>query len=137
MAGLNVFIQRLERMATSEVKEAIAKQAQMACHNACLDCFKEQRDPYGVPWAKRVEPTGLWKLLDKTGAGIDSITSSSRADGVRVSILSRMKFHQTGTYRMVARKYFPDPARGLGSYEQPVHEATAKAITDLMYGRST
>lgn len=137
MAGLNVFIRRLERIAASEAKEAIAKKVAAACHKAALDGFNNERSPYGERWVNRIQPTGSWKILDKTGEGINSLKSWATGTIAKLGILSRMKFHQTGTIYMTARKFFPEQARGLGNWTEPVYDAVFDAIRGLMYGRPT
>lgn len=92
-------------------------------HQQTLNCFIEERDPYGRRWAARkkapdwaIRAFGLMqsnhKLLDKTGDGIDSLTAKPTATGIRLRIAGHMRFHLTGTGKMKARKFFP--VDGLG-----------------------
>jgi hypothetical protein len=132
MAGVNDLIQRLERFATAEVKQRIASKVRDAVHSECVRGFNEKRDPYGTSWAPRKDSRGNWPLLDKTGAGINSLTATASADAVRLRIVSYMKFHQSGTSKMRPRMIFPDPNRGLGLWSEPVHQAAVAAVQELM-----
>lgn len=144
MAGVNELIKRLERFAAGQVKQQIASKVRGAAHDQCLECFRQQRDPYGAPWAPRKKPPdwairafGLLqtnhKLLDYTGNGINSLRSVALSGGsVQLRIINYMKFHQTGTYKMVARKYFPDPTRGLGLWGRPVNDAALEAVREMI-----
>lgn len=148
MAGLSEFIQRLERLATSQVEQRVASKVRDVAHKECLRGFVEQRDPYGVPWAPRKDKRGTWPILDKTGKGVESLTSTVAGGTVRLRMKSYMRFHQTGTthatrsnvktkreiagYSMPARKVFPDPDRGLGTWSQPINDAAREAVRELV-----
>lgn len=131
MAGINALISRLERFAAQEVQERIAEHVRRAVHDECLAGFIEQRDPYGTPWTRRIDKRGTWPLLQKTGRGVESIRSSASGGRVSIRIIGYMKFHQGGTSRMVARKFFPDPERGLGNWAEPIRRASLEAVTEL------
>lgn len=147
MAGINAFIQRLERMAAADVKNRIMQKVATVAHDECLRGFREQRDPYGVPWAPRKRPPdwairafGLMqdehKLLDKTGRGVGSLTSRAVGDRVVMRMVDYMKFHQTGTYKMVARKMFPEESQGLGTWSAPINRAAVDAVRELASGKA-
>lgn len=132
MAGLNELIMRLERFSTGQVYQRIGTAVANAAHAACIAGFQGQRDPYGVAWAARKDPRGKWPILQKTGAGVDSLTARYVAGTVVLRIKGYFKFHQGGTSRMVARKVFPDQARGLGNWAEPIQRAATDAVRELM-----
>lgn len=144
MAGLNALIQRLERLGAAQVKERVALSIAPALYRETMRCFRDKRDPYGMPWAPRKArplwasmafgPDTGWPLLNYTGRGIGSVRASAYQSSARLAILGRMKFHQTGTSRMVARKFFPEAGRGLGLWRDAVNEASLKAVRELMKG---
>lgn len=147
MSGINTLIQRLEKLGAVTVRQHIASSVATVCHDECLRGFREQRDPYGIPWKPRKSPAawavrafGLMQqnhpLLDKTGAMINSLTSRGSGGRVLMRILGYAKFHQSGTATMTARKIFPDPANGLGTWREPVEKAALSAVRELMNGRS-
>lgn len=143
MAGINELVQRLERYAQSELQAKIASKVRDAMHQACIDGFNEKRDPYGTQWAPR-KPVKAWAvrafglidtnhpLLDYTGKMIGSLATRALQNGVVMRILGYARFHQFGTSKMVARLLFPDPARGLGQWADPVHRAAVEAVKELM-----
>lgn len=144
MAGINQLVRKLERLGSAEVKDRIAANVRDTVHAEAIQGFNEKRDPYGSPWEPRKKPPdwavkafGLMQdnhpLLDKTGKGISTLTARALAGGrVVMKIISYFKFHQTGTYKMVARKIFPDEERGLGLWAEPVYRSAVKAVRDLM-----
>jgi phage gpG-like protein len=134
MAGVSDFIAKLEKLAGAEVQDAIANKVATAAHEECLRGFIEQRDPYGVAWAPR-KGRGNWNLLDKTGKGLNSLTADVSRGSARLKIVGYFRFHQSGTSRMVARKIFPDEARGLGTWAEPVRAASVDAVRELVNGR--
>lgn len=160
MAGVNAFIARLERMASSDVKARIMRKVATVAHDECLRGFREQRDPYGAPWAPRKKPRG-WAalafggddghpLLDKSGKGINSLTSRANGDVVSLRMVGYMRFHQTGAhhnartnikskistpaYDMPARKMVPEQSRGLGTWRDPINRAAVDAVRDMAKG---
>lgn len=151
MAGVNALVQRLERLAASDIKQRILAKVRDAAHAECIRGFNEKRDPYGTKWEPRKPPTGGWPLLDKTGKGIESLTARVVGDRVVLRIVYYFKFHQTGTthyertnvktqrttraFTMPARKIFPDTDRGLGMWREPIQRASVDAVRDLMAGR--
>lgn len=135
MAGLNEFISRLERMAASDVKARIAQKIRPVAHDECLRGFRERRNPYGVPWAPRKDPRGSWPLLDKTGRGVESLTSSAVGETVRLRMVDYMRFAQTGTKNAPDRKIFPEQAQGLGTWSAPVNRAAVDAVREMAEGR--
>ena len=144
MAGVNALIQRLERLGAAEVKAKITSKVRDVMHAECIRGFNEQRDPYGVAWQPR-KPLKGWAamafgllqdnhpLLNKTGAMIRSLTARATSNGVVMRIIGYAKFHQSGTSKMVARKIFPDPGRGLGLWSEPVHRAAVDAVKEMMH----
>lgn len=132
MSTINELVQRLERAGAGAVKERILSKVRDALHAEAVRGFVEQRDPYGNAWAPRKDPSGTWPLLDKTGAGINSLTATVAGNAVRLKIAPYFKFHQSGTGSMVARKVFPEPERGLGTWSEPVHRAAVEAVKELM-----
>ena len=134
MAGLSDLQRRIEKLGSAEVKTRISARVAKSLEDQCYICFARQRDPYGIPWALRKDPGGAWPILIKSGMGLDSVRSSSTRDAARVFILGRMKFHQTGTMQMVARRFFPD-SRGLGLWQESVNAAALEAIRELMKGQ--
>jgi hypothetical protein len=133
-AGLGALAAKIERLASQAVKEHVAAKVRDVVHAECIRGFREQRNPYGAPWAPRKDPRGTWPILDKTGAGIDSLTASSYGGAVRLRIRGYFKFHQGGTKLMVAREVFPDPDRGLGTWTDPVHGAVLAGIREIVNG---
>jgi hypothetical protein len=130
MAGLSAFIQRLERMAAADVKSRVMQKVADAAHAECIRGFVEQRDPYGTPWAPRKQG-GSWPLLQKTGAGVNSLTARASGERVTMRIRGYFQFHQRGTVRMVARMVFPEPSRGLGTWTQPINDAAVSAVREM------
>ena len=152
MAGINVLIQRLERMAASDVKHRIMQKVTPVAHDECLRGFREQRNPYGVPWAPRKDKRGSWALLDKSGDGIESLTSRTVDDKASLRFgRSYMRFHQTGAhhnarsniatkrttgeYEMPARKIFPEQTEGLGTWSAPINRAAVDAVREMCEGK--
>lgn len=132
MAGMSQLIEKIERLAAGEVMTKIAQKVRDAAHAECIAGFAQQRDPYGVPWAPRKTNPGKWPLLDKTGTGVNSLTSRAVGSSVKMRIVGYMKFHQYGTSNMDRRMIFPDPARGLGAWRDPVIRASTEAVRELM-----
>lgn len=144
MAGVNALVAKLERLAAHEVMEHITAKVRDACQEQCVAGFREQRDPYGKPWATRKPPKawavrafGLMQddghpILDKSGDMINSLRSRASGSRVLMRILGYAKFHQYGTVRMEARMIFPDPARGLGLWRDPIEKASVEAVRELM-----
>lgn len=144
MAGVNALIKRLERLGSAAVRERIAKDVAGALYDETMRGFREQRDPYGTPWAPRKkrplwvalafgEDTG-WPLLNYTGRGIGSVRAKATRDMVRLTILGRMKFHQLGTIKMVRRAFWPVEGRGLGLWLNAVNKASVEAVRAMMRG---
>jgi hypothetical protein len=143
MAGLNELIARLDRFSRGDVFQRIGNAVAKACHESCIAGFAQQRDPYGVPWAPRKKVAG-WaaiafghiddghRLLDDTGAMINSLKAKYARGTVLMSIKGYAKFHQSGTRYMVARKMFPEPAQGLGTWSAPIQRAATDAVRELM-----
>jgi hypothetical protein len=63
---------------------------------------------------------------------LDSLTSRASGSRVLMRILGYAKFHQYGTVKMVPRMIFPDPARGLGLWRDPIEKASVEAVRELM-----
>lgn len=136
MAGINDFILRLQRLSSGQVFDAMGRKMADAAHAQAVAGFREQRDPYGKPWAPRVGNRGGWPLLQKTGAGLDGLTARYVGGIVRMRIAGYFQFHQTGTSKMVARMVFPDNAHGLGVWRDPLNKAATDAVRDLVNGRT-
>lgn len=132
MAGLNELIAKLQRLERGEVFQRMGASIANVCHAQAIAGFRAQSDPYGTPWAPRTNPRGTWPLLQKTGAGIDSLTARYVAGTVVMRIKGYFTFHQHGTMRMVARKVFPEQARGLGTWAEPIQRAATQAVRELM-----
>jgi len=146
MAGVNALIKRLERMAAADVKHRIMQRVTPVVHDECLRGFVEQRDPYGTPWAPRKKIKAEYALryghiddghplLDKSGRGIRSLTTRAVGDASQLRMVDYMRFHQSGTYKMVARKMVPEQSMGLGLWTQPVNKAAVDAVRDMCKGR--
>lgn len=127
---------RLLRMAGPEGAAIYTEAVRAAVEEQVFACFAGQRDPSGNPWAARVTPTGSWPLLDRTGEGVSSVRVESARGGVnsiRVLSLPYMKFHVTGTERMVARPFVP--RRGLGPIWRPaIFRAAREAMKKVLRG---
>jgi len=146
MAGVNALVAKLERLAAHEVIERIANKVRDTCQEQCLAGFREQRNPYGEPWApiKR----GGHPILDKSGDMIDNLTTRAAGPRVIMRTLGYAVFAQKGTehaartsiksrvsfkeYKTPPRMIFPDPARGLGLWRDPIEKASVEAIRELM-----
>lgn len=135
MAGFNEFIARLQRLSSGQVIDAMGRKISDACHAEAARGFREQRDPYGKPWAQRKDKRGSWPILEKTGAGLDSLTARYSNGMVRMRIKGYFQFHQSGTRYMVARKTFPEQDRGLGMWREPINRAATDAVRGLVNGR--
>lgn len=131
MAGLNEFVQRLQRIGAGEINARIGAAVADAAKQECLAGFDQQRDPYGVPWAQR-KSGGYWPLLNKTGAGKASLTAVPFGDMVRMSIRGYFQYHQEGTRYMVARRPFPEQSRGLGTWREPAERAAVNVVLEAM-----
>lgn len=110
---------RVESIAAGPGRADMMESLRSRAHDLTLECFNSETDPYGRPWERRKAPPdwairafglmqGAHKLLDDSGAGINSLTS--RASGT--SIFMRMGkdymgFHLRGTRFMVPRKFWP------------------------------
>lgn len=144
MSGINALVRKLEKLGAAQVKERVAEKVAVSCFNETMKCFNQKRDPYGIPWAPRKKrpvwaalafgPDTGWPLLNYTGKGIASIRATSVGPVVRVRILGRMEYHQTGTRKMVARKFFPEDGKGLGTWKPAIEAASLSAIRELMKG---
>lgn len=132
MAGINELIAHLQSLPGAEVVRRVGAKIANAAHAECVRGFVEQRDPYGQRWAPRKQPTGAWPLLDKTGAGLNGLTARCIGRLVVVRIRGYFRFHQNGTRYMAARKIFPEPGRGLGSWSEPINAAARDAVSELM-----
>jgi phage gpG-like protein len=143
MAGLNELIAKLQRFERGDVVDKIGRSVANACHRACIDGFRSQSDPYGVPWAPR-KPPKAWavlafglidnghRILDDTGKMVGSLKARYSRGTVLMSIKGYAQFHQYGTSNMVARKIFPDQAQGLGNWAGPIQRAATDAVRELM-----
>jgi phage virion morphogenesis protein len=93
------------------------------------DGFRDEKDPYGQPWAKLASSTlrqktkqkRILKILQSRGTMRGTLTYQASRDRVRVGFnVYYADFHQRGTKRMVKRQLLPDAVRGL-----PVQDAAA------------
>lgn len=133
MAGLSEFIAKLSRLEGAAVERRVLARIRDVTHAEAVRGFQQKVDPYGKSWEPRKRPTGDWPLLDKTGAGIDSLTARIVGHRVRLSIKgAQWKFIQRGTSRMVARMVFPDPAQGLGTWREPIQDAVRVAVREIV-----
>lgn len=138
MAGINDLIDRLQRMSSGKVYEAIGRKMADVCHEQAIIGFREQIEPtHGTPWARRKDPRGGWPILQKTNAGVNSLTARYAGGTIRLRIKGYFQFHQFGTKKMVARRVFPTQERGLGLWRAPLNEAATNAVREIINGRST
>jgi len=131
MAGLNEFVQRLQRIGAGEINARIGTALADVAYREAMAGFDQQRDPYGVPWADRVSG-GFWPILDKTGAGKASLTAVPFGDLVRMSIRGYFQYHQYGTSKMARRMVFPEASRGLGLWREPAERAAVNVVLEAM-----
>jgi phage gpG-like protein len=143
MAGMSDLIARMQRLSAADVHQRVGTAIANTCHAQAIEGFRGQRDPYGTPWAPRKKVKG-WaalafghiddghRLLDDTGAMINSLTARYSGGRVLMRIKGYAQFHQTGTRNMVARKIFPEEARGLGTWAQPIQDAATNAVRELL-----
>lgn len=132
MAGFNALIAKIERLQRGEVYQRIGTSIANAAHAECTAGFRGQRDPYGASWASRKDKRESWPILDKTGAGVDSLTARYVNGVVVMRIKGYFKFHQNGTASMPARRVFPEETRGLGTWSGPIQYAATNAVRELM-----
>ncbi len=129
---LNRLASRIEKIAAAGGLQPLLSALAAEAHDQTLDCFNQQRDPYGKAWKSRQEPTGGWPILDKTGAGVESITSRPTATGIKIRVgKDYMGFHLTGTSRMVSRKFLP--VDGLGPIWEPAFQRVADRTFRKMF----
>jgi phage gpG-like protein len=89
--------------------------------------FKSSQDPYGQQWAPRAQEYP-WPPLLKTYEMAGTFITTGNSDGVTVENPTvYASFHQLGTRRMDARPMLP-VGQDLGRWEQPMIEATVKAV---------
>lgn len=113
-------VRKLDAMASQSFRQKMLGAMAVEVHRLTLDGFVQQRDPYGKPWAPRrkaadwaIKAFGLMQdnhpILDtgRTDGAVNRLTVSSTADGVRLKTNAYMRFHLTGTNKMVARKWIP------------------------------
>lgn len=118
-AQLLILRQRLRRIADGGAMKVFTQIAASAIHREATACFTGQRDPYGRAWPARKPPTGTWPLLDKSGAGINSMRVRALSRSVKATLLWHMGFHQGGTRRLPLRRFLPTQAFGLGPFFGP------------------
>lgn len=118
-------VRKLDEMASPSFRQKMLGAMAVEVHRLTLDGFIQQRDPYGKPWAPRkkaadwaVKAFGLMQsdhpILDtgRDGGAVDRLTVRSTSDGVRLKTNAYMKFHLTGTSKMVPRKWIPTDGAG-------------------------
>lgn len=100
------------------------EEARVALREDVTECFLYQRDPTGKPWAERITIYGntrdmnpiLFDLLSSLRFEIvySGTAAFLRRAGSGVKVVSDKAYafyHQTGTRRMVARKFIPSVER--------------------------
>lgn len=129
---IGALVSKVEALGGAELQRRVMERVAESARRSCLDGFEQQRDPYGMPWARRIDVKGTWPILNKTGSGPASVTAVPSGDLVRMSIDGVFKFHQYGTSKMVARRVFPIQSRGLGLWGAPAREAAMSAVREAM-----
>lgn len=105
---------RVLRLAGPECARAVTEAVTEEMDAQVRACFAQARDPYGVAWKPRKQPTGSWPLLYKTGEGFSSIKVDSARGGlgsVRIVMLRHMQLQNDGTGLIPARAFTPHGGR--------------------------
>jgi phage gpG-like protein len=99
---------RLRELQRGDIRRAAATAIEAALTNLVDERFQDRAAPNGTPWAPRKPPTGSWPILEKTGRMRRSFKVVATAAQVKVlNDTEYLKFHQTGTSKMVARPVLP------------------------------
>lgn len=100
---------RLRELKRGDIRRAAAVGAVSALENLIDERFQDRAAPGGTPWAPRKPPTGTWPILEKTGRMRRSFKVMATSAQLKVlNSTEYLKFHQTGTSRMVARPVLPN-----------------------------
>lgn len=118
-------VKRFEALSSTEFRQRLLGKMAVEVHRLTLQGFVQQRDPDGKPWAPRkkaadwvIRAFGLMQdnhpILDtgRRDGAVNRLTVRSTNDGVRLTTNKYMKFHLTGTYKMVPRKWIPTTELG-------------------------
>lgn len=134
MAGIEALTRRIEKAAAREVLSRVASSLAPVVQGEILRGFNEQRDPYGSAWASRKDKRGSWPILDRqtSRSAVLSLRTTSSARGLRSTIKYYMRFHQSGTKYMVARKIFAEESRGFGLWRAPVAASVSNTLRGLI-----
>lgn len=119
----------ISRQLMNEISKAVAEEA----IGLIQDGFREQRDPYGRPWAPKKRPDGRAILVGKTTRLRRGwhVESSKRGQVVIAPSVDYATYHQTGTKHMVARKMVPDrtlPAEWDSAIDEAVLEVLRRNL---------
>ena len=119
---------RLRELKRGDVRRAAAQGAKAALENLIDERFEERAAPGGTPWAPRKPPTGTWPILEKTGRMRRSFKVVATSAQLKVlNDTEYLKFHQTGTSRMVARPVLPNGEMS-PEWERRIDAAMSDAI---------
>lgn len=125
--------QRLETLGRAEGLRPIIGELTSEAMRLVVEGFVEERDPYGNKWDPRKQPTGTWNLLDKSGQGIDQLRARGTSTSIRFTTLAYMKYHLSGTHRMVARPWLPTQSGTLGPiWGEAFNRIAAKRIRERL-----
>lgn len=136
-------VKKLDRMGTAQWRREVMTAMAPEVHRLVLDGFVSQRDPYGKAWAPRkkaadwaIKAFGLIQsnhpILDtgRSDGAVNRLTVRPTATGVTIRTNGYMKFHLTGTEKMVSRKWIP--VDGLGTWKAPLQEVYFAKVQELM-----
>jgi phage gpG-like protein len=120
---------RLRELKRGDIRRAAAVGIRDALTNLIDERFDDRAAPTGTPWAPRKPPTGAWPILEKTGRMRKSFKVIATSAQVTVTNATEyLKFHQTGTSRMVARPALPTGPDLPPEWERRIDSAVSNAI---------
>jgi phage gpG-like protein len=129
---LSVFIAKFERFVTSG-RSLLIRELSTATERLVTRGFLLESDPYGNRWKPQKNPHT--PILYKTGDLFRSFRTEETGTGFRlVSGVEYGIYHQTGTYKMPARKLIPSQSMGMSAlwmkeYERVFGLAVRKELT--------
>lgn len=130
--GLNAYLERLQRLASGEWREALFDRIGARLHALVQGGWDNEADPTGAAWATtdRNNP-----ILDETGAMRGSTGYEVTASGVTLTVADfKAAFHQYGTRRgIVPRRMLPEDVLP-PAWEAAIREEVEAFFTEYLKG---
>lgn len=131
------FISDLAKIESQEFLEDLSEELGETVDELIQSGFTRATDPYGDPWAPRKLARGRTTPphlpLQKTMEMRESFAVHTSAEGVKVTNpVIYTGYIQGGTRFIPAREMLPDPARGLGDWEEHLREKAQKVMNETM-----